>query len=223
MTGPTRKLLMDLDGVVRHWPGHGRTRGEHAAGLPAGAIRELGYGREFTLANLGVYTHEEWLARVAVLLVERYGPGADAAVPLWDEDPGQLDGAMVALLRRVRAGGTQIGLLSNNTTALRRDLGRHHISDLFDPIINSAEVEVVKPSPMIYRIAIDRMRAAPDAVIFVDDKLTNVLAARHVGMRAEQFVGIERFTELLMTEDIPLPSAATLADAMPLRTTGRAG
>jgi putative hydrolase of the HAD superfamily len=175
------------------------------------------------LANLGVYTHEEWLARVAELLVERYGPGAEAAVPLWDEDPGQLDGAMVALLRQIRAEGTQVGLLSNNTSALRRDLARHHISDLFEPIINSAEVEVVKPSPMIYRIAIDRMGAVPDEVIFVDDKLTNVLAARYVGVRAEQFVGIEPFTELLMTEGIPLPPADTLAEAAPPTTTRRAG
>ncbi len=223
MKRPTRKLLMDLDGVVRHWPGHGRARGEQAAGLPAGAIRELGYGREFTLANLGVYTHEEWLARVAERLVERYGPGADAAVPLWDEDPGQLDDAMVAVLRRVRAEGTSLGLLSNNTTALRRDLGRHRISDLFDPIINSAEIGVVKPSPMIYRIAIDRMDAASEDIVFVDDKLTNVLAAQHVGMRAEQFVGIERFTKLLMTEDILLPSADTLAEALRLRPTRRPG
>lgn len=66
MMRPARKLLMDLDGVVRHWPGHGRARGEQAAGLPTGAIRELGYGREFTLANLGCTRMKsgsrEWLS-----------------------------------------------------------------------------------------------------------------------------------------------------------------
>jgi putative hydrolase of the HAD superfamily len=198
-------LLMDMDGVIRHWPGHGRTRAEHAVGLPAGAIRRHGYGEEFTLANLGVYTHEQWLARVGTLLVEEYGPQAREAIPVWDDDPGALDDEMVTLLRRVQQGGTPIGLLSNNTTALRRDLDRHGLTDLFTAVVNSAEVQVVKPSPLIYRIALDELNALAEDVLFVDDKLTNVVAARHVGLRAEQFTGIAAFTDLLIAHGIPLP------------------
>ncbi|GAB3474143.1 HAD-IA family hydrolase [Amycolatopsis cihanbeyliensis] len=205
MTRATPTLLMDLDGVIRHWPGHGRARGEQAAGLPAGTIRELGYGREFTLANLGVYTHEQWLAEVTTRLVEKYGPCAEAAIPWWDDDPGALDHEMVALLRRVQSSGTPIGLLSNNTTSLRRDLERHHLMDLFVTVVNSAEVQVVKPSPLIYRIALDKLNARAEDVIFIDDKMTNVLAARFVGMRAEQFTGIEALTEFLLATGIPLP------------------
>jgi phosphoglycolate phosphatase-like HAD superfamily hydrolase len=135
VTRHARTLLMDLDGVIRHWPGHGRTRAEQAAGLPAGAIRRHGYGMEFTLANLGVFTHEQWLARVCALLVEEYGQPAGEAVPVWDDDPGELDQEMVTLLRRVHHGGTAIGLLSNNTTALRRDLDRHGLTDLFTAVV----------------------------------------------------------------------------------------
>lgn len=212
MTRNVRALLMDLDGVIRHWPGHGRTRGEHAAGLPVGAIRELGYGREFTLANLGVYTHEQWLARVGTLLVERYGPQARAAIPDWDDDPGVLDHDMVALLRRVQQGGTPIGLLSNNTTALRRDLDRHQLMDLFTVVVNSAEVEVVKPSPLIYRIAIDELNEAPEDVVFIDDKMINVLAARYLGMCAEQFIDIDAFIELLIAIGVPLPQSCATTE-----------
>jgi putative hydrolase of the HAD superfamily len=201
-------LLMDMDGVIRHWPGLGRTRGERVAGLPVGAIREVGYGRAFTLANLGVLTHEEWLAEVVELLVQRYGPQAAGAVPVWDDDPGMLDPDMVMLLRRVQAGGTPIGLLSNNTTALRRDLARHHLSDLFVTVVNSAEVQVVKPSPLIYRRALDELGTRAEDVVFVDDKLTNVLAARFSGMCAEQFTGVDAFTELVVTLGIPLPEVA---------------
>lgn len=213
MTRKAPALLMDLDGVIRHWPGHGRARGEQAAGLPAGAIRELGYGREFTLANLGVYTHEQWLAEVTARLVEQYGPRAEAAIPLWDDDPGLLDLEMVALLRRVKLGGTPIGLLSNNTTSLRRDLNRHRLMDLFVTVVNSAEVQVVKPSPLIYRIALDELNAQAEDVVFVDDKMTNVLAARFVGMRAEQFTSVDAFAKLLIATGIPLPQASTTPDA----------
>jgi putative hydrolase of the HAD superfamily len=200
-----RTLLMDLDGVIRHWPGHGRTRAEQAVGLPAGAIRRHGYGMEFTLANLGIFTHEQWLARVCALLVAEYGQHAKDAIPVWDDDPGELDQEMVTLLQRVHRGGTPIGLLSNNTTALRRDLDRHGLTDLFTAVVNSAEVEVVKPSPLIYLIALDELNAVAEEVLFVDDKLTNVLAARHVGLQAEQFTGIASFTDLLIAHGIPLP------------------
>ena len=181
MSWRARALLCDLDGVIRHWPGHGRARGEHAAGLPPGAIRELGYGMEFALANLGVYTHEQWLAAVAALLVDRHGSGADAAILFWDADPGELDRRVVALLRQVHAGGTPIGLLTNNTTALRRDLARHELTDLFAVVINSAEVELVKPAPPIYRLAARALALAPADILFIDDKQVNVLSARHVG------------------------------------------
>jgi FMN phosphatase YigB (HAD superfamily) len=122
-----------------------------------------------------------------------------------------LDFDMVVLLRRVQVGGTPIGLLSNNTTALRRDLNRHQLTDLFATVVNSAEVQVVKPSPLIYRITLDELNARAEDVVFVDDKMTNVLAARYVGMRAEQFTGIDAFTELLIATGIPLPLASATA------------
>jgi putative hydrolase of the HAD superfamily len=197
-------LLCDLDGVVRHWPGHGRDRGEQAAGLPAGTIRELGYGMAFELANLGIYSHEQWLAAVAELLNQRHGPGAEAAIPLWDADPGVLDQHVVALLRRVHAGGTPIGLLTNNTTALRRDLTRHGLTDLFAVVINSAEVELVKPAPAIFRLAAQELDLSPADILFVDDKLANVLGARHVGMRAEQFMTPAQLVDRLAAAGIPL-------------------
>jgi putative hydrolase of the HAD superfamily len=209
-----------MDGVIRHWPGHGRTRGEQVAGLPAGAIRQVGYGSAFTLAKLGVLTHEEWLAEVANLLVQQHGAEAARAIPPWDDDPGTLDPGMIAVLRRVQAGGTPIALLTNNTTALRRDLDRHHISDLFVTVVNSAEVEVAKPSPLIYRIAHDIMNARANEIVFVDDKMTNVLTARFVGMRAARFTGIDAFAELVVAMGIPLSEVS--AATMPSTSHGRA-
>lgn len=201
-----RALLCDLDGVIRHWPGHGRARGEQAAGLPTGVIRDVAYGMEFALANLGVYTHEQWQSSVRDMLVQRFGSPAEEAVALWDADPGTIDSDMVELLRRVQAGGTPIGLLTNNTTALRRDIARHQLTDLFTVVINSAEVEVVKPAPLIYRIAARELGAAPEDILFIDDRLANVLAARHIGMHAEQFTGADTFAAQMTASRIPMPA-----------------
>ena len=53
MSTPIRAALFDMDGVLRHWTGRGRTTAEHSARLPAGTLRRLAYGEAFTLANLG--------------------------------------------------------------------------------------------------------------------------------------------------------------------------
>lgn len=201
---PPPVLLCDLDGVIRHWPGHGRRRGEQLAGIPKGSIRELGYGMEFALANVGVFTHEQWLEAVRGHLVDHFGPKASEAIDPWQDDPGTVDPEMVALLRRVQAGGTPIGLLTNNTTGLHRDLDRLGLTDLFTVVVNSAEAEVIKPAPAIYRIAAEALQVVPERVFFIDNKLENVLAARYVGMRAEQFTTVEDFAEHLTAIGIPV-------------------
>lgn len=192
MSTRARALLCDLDGVIRHWNGTGRTQAEKEIGLPRGTIRHLAYGTEFALANLGVYTHEEWLEHVRSVLTKGFGSIAAAAVDIWAADLGEVDQEMAKLLLAVRDQGTPVGILTNNTSRLRGDLARLGL-DQFDAVINSAEVGMVKPEPSIYRFAAARLGLPPEDILFVDDKNLNVLAARRVGMYAEKFTDIQSF------------------------------
>src|SRR5699024_12220268 len=83
MSTPIRAALFDMDGVLRHWTGRGRTTAEHSARLPAGTLRRLAYGEAFTLANLGILTHHQWLESVRATLVAEFGPRAAGAVDVW--------------------------------------------------------------------------------------------------------------------------------------------
>ena len=59
---------------------------------------------------------------------------------------------------------------------------------IFDAIIYSFEVGVVKPDPAIYEIALSRLAIAdPREAVFVDDANENVQAALTIGMQAVQF------------------------------------
>lgn len=189
MSKRVRALLCDLDGVIRHWNGIGRTHAEETARLPSGTIRHLAYGMEFALANLGVYSHEEWLKHVQSELTKQFGPLAATAVDVWAADPGEVDQEMADLLFTIRDHGTPVGILTNNTSRLRDDLMRLGLNR-FDAVINSAEEGVVKPEPVIYRTAATRLGLHPEEILFIDDKQPNVLAAKQVGMCAVKFTDI---------------------------------
>ncbi len=83
----------------------------------------------------------------------------------------------------------KVGLLSNAWDDLRQTMHtRWNIDGLFDEMIISAEVKLVKPDPRIFHLAVDRMDARPEEVVFIDDILENVTVARQEGLPAIQYV-----------------------------------
>lgn len=61
------------------------------------------------------------------------------------------------------------------------------IFDLFRDVVVSGEERLVKPDPAIYALAVRRFGHAPGAMLFVDDNLANVEAARTGGWYAHHF------------------------------------
>jgi 2-haloacid dehalogenase len=58
----------------------------------------------------------------------------------------------------------------------------------FDGAVVSGEEGVVKPSPEIFGILLDRFHLDPARTLFVDDSQVNVSGARGAGIRAHHFV-----------------------------------
>lgn len=85
--------------------------------------------------------------------------------------------------------GYKVGLLSNAWDDLRQTMHtRWNIDGLFDEMIISAEVKLVKPSPRIFQLAVERLGVLPEEAIFVDDMLDNVIAAGQERLHAIQFL-----------------------------------
>ncbi|MGA5442395.1 HAD family hydrolase [Streptomyces griseoincarnatus] len=204
MNSRVSAALFDLGGVIQHFRGNGRAEAEKAVGLPPGTLRRIAYKGSFALANYGVYSHQEWLEAVRDDLTAEFGPHAGAAVEVWAKDPGELDEDAVAVLKGVRAQGIPVGILTNNTTGLEADLAQLGF-DAFDKLINSADLGVIKPSPVAFRLAIEAMGAPAEEIFFADDNPTNVIAARYVGLRAVEFVSVPRLIADLAACGITLP------------------
>lgn len=82
----------------------------------------------------------------------------------------------------------KIGIITNAGPSARAQLrAKFPLQELADVMVVSAEEGVAKPDPRIYRTACERLGVAPEASVFVDDKLRNVEGARAVGMHAITF------------------------------------
>lgn len=92
----------------------------------------------------------------------------------------------------------KVGLLSNAWDDLRQTMHqRWNIEGLFDELIISAEVKLVKPDPRIFQLALQRLQVEPVEAVFVDDVVDNVEVAHREGLFAIQFLNTDQtLTEL---------------------------
>ncbi|HEV3365216.1 MAG TPA: HAD family hydrolase [Acidimicrobiia bacterium] len=98
------------------------------------------------------------------------------------------DNHAVSTLRRLRAMGLSIGLLSNThwpAAFHERLLKRDGLTCLIDVRGYTSEMERAKPDPAAFRIVLDRLGLHPARVVFVGDRLRDdIWGAQQVGMRA---------------------------------------
>jgi HAD superfamily hydrolase (TIGR01509 family) len=79
-------------------------------------------------------------------------------------------------------------LLSNASSGYARAiLAEHNLSHLFDEIVVSAEVRLVKPSREIFDFMLDKMQLKPKDAVFVDDNKQNVKVAAALGIHSILF------------------------------------
>ena len=63
------------------------------------------------------------------------------------------------------------------------------IFDLFEGILVSGEVRLVKPDPAIYALALERFGLSAGEAVFIDDRADNVAAAEAMGIAGHLFAG----------------------------------
>ncbi len=85
----------------------------------------------------------------------------------------------------------KIGLLSNaNHGVIERKIPPD-LRDIFDDIVVSAEVGLMKPSPHIFKLASERLSVKPSEVIFIDDHAEYLDGARQTGMKTILYKNLE--------------------------------
>ena len=96
----------------------------------------------------------------------------------------------LALMRRLKASGKRLGVLSNLSPESYERLFVPRCAEfraLLDAEVISGLELLYKPEEPIYRLMEGRMGLPPDRLLFLDDTEANVLAARDFGWRAEVY------------------------------------
>ena len=97
---------------------------------------------------------------------------------------GEVNDEVVVAVRRLRADGYATALVTNAVAGravhLRTDLV---LGDLFDVVVDSAATGLLKPSPAVFRHALDQLGGIePGRVVFLDDLAANVAGAVRAGL-----------------------------------------
>ncbi|MGW8484411.1 HAD family hydrolase [Microbacterium sp. NPDC055903] len=234
MTAAIDVVFFDLDGTLVH-DGAGdavrqtaaelaRRHGLSAAGIlgaNAEAWRDCwsAQGERWMRGELGddALPREIWR-----LTLERFGRSelalVEEAVALHvraEEGTFTLYEETVDVLEALRGDGVRLGLITNGPARFQRaKLTAVGIEGLFDLVVASGDIGVLKPETRIFRHALDEMGVAAEVAVHVGDNFgADVVGAVDTGMRA---VWINRDGAEPPRADVPHVDGRSLRDVLSL-------
>ncbi|MEM6529582.1 MAG: HAD family phosphatase [Chloroflexota bacterium] len=94
-----------------------------------------------------------------------------------------LDTDMIAFIEKLRTDGHRVALLSNDVAELLLPrMERLGIRDLFDPLLVSSTIGIMKPYRGAYRAVLDALKMNASDTIFIDDRDENIMGAEALGI-----------------------------------------
>jgi putative hydrolase of the HAD superfamily len=95
---------------------------------------------------------------------------------------------MIDLMRVLKESGYRMAMLTNNVREWEpywRSM--LPVDDIFETVVDSGFVGFRKPESRIYALTLERVGAAPESCLFIDDVEVNCEGARRAGMTAVHF------------------------------------
>jgi putative hydrolase of the HAD superfamily len=192
-------MIIDLDGVIRHWHDHEFTALAESVGLSREDLGDIAFEPELLTAGMtGAVVFEDWADEIGRRAGALHGCDAAAVTAGFAALGWTIDEEVVDLIREVRtAGRVKVALFSNASTRLEADLESCALDREFDFVFNSARLGVAKPDTEAFKTVAGLLEAPVERCLFVDDTLPNVEGARLAGMQAERFTSIAELRTLL--------------------------
>ena len=188
---PARAVLFDFGGVITASPFDAFRSYEAENQLPEGLIRTLNATNPDTNAWARLERSEVDLDGFAELFeaeAQAHGHTVDGKAVLGLLS-GEVRPMMVTALRRIKAAGLRLAVLTNNFVsvpageATKREIDAAEAMALFDTVIESSKAGVRKPDPAAYQLVLDELLVNPDEIVYLDDLGINLKPARALGMR----------------------------------------
>jgi 2-haloacid dehalogenase len=116
----------------------------------------------------------------------------------WEESISGIIPGTVKLLEELKSQGYPIYGLTNwnhdKFSLVKQKYGFFH---LFESILVSGEVKLVKPDPAIYNLLLSQIKQNPENCVMIDDSVKNIDASRELGFISILFISPEQLREEL--------------------------
>lgn len=103
----------------------------------------------------------------------------------------------LAIVKTLQSQGYQTAMLSDVTQYQAEIIRKMGYYDLFTPVLLSCEIGVKKPNPEAFQTLLQKLKLPASSVLFIDDRIENVEAARKQGIDSIQFISPEQLKEEL--------------------------
>jgi putative hydrolase of the HAD superfamily len=182
-----KAFIFDFGGVLMRTEDYSaRQTWDAKLGLPPGSVeRAIHYSDLWVQTQLGRVTDDAYWIGVAEML--RMRPAEIPALRDAYFSGDRLNYKVVNLIRELRESGYKLALLSNDSLQLEDKLRALEIFDLFDHILISAKIGVMKPDVTAYRVALQALKESPLETVYVDESLLNIRGAQPLGLRTILF------------------------------------
>jgi putative hydrolase of the HAD superfamily len=130
-------------------------------------------------------------SKVDAFTIERL---QDLDIEMWDtpEQP------LLEWVQMLQANGYKTALLANSHLRLVTHLRRNRPwLRFFDVCVFSSDVHLIKPDPAIFRYTLEKLGLDPSAILFIDDRFSNVSVARSLGIESIKFTTLVHLNEQL--------------------------
>lgn len=203
MTGATRITMVafDMGGVLTYTSFGGLERYGATLGMPPGTL--TGYFRGHPMmARLErkEIASRDFFKYVCVDAERATGQRVDIRELAAAAAEGEkLNPEMIDLVRSVRR-HCATALMTNNVA--EAGWRASFPFELFDCVIDSSEVGLRKPDPLIYAKLVALSSTPPENIVFVDDLAENIAPANAMGIHGIEFTGIDALRRSLASFDI---------------------
>lgn len=185
-------VLLDLDGVIRHFDPHRVAAIETRHGLADGTLHGTAFESELLEQVVtGRIRRSDWIEEVGARV------GHPLAASECFADHGIVDESMLAEVDSLRSQGVVVAVLTNGTDTIPAEMAALGIDSRFDAIFNSAELGVAKPDRLAFETVCSRLQVEPPEVLFTDDSASKLKGAIEIGMTAHLFEGVDAFRQHL--------------------------
>jgi putative hydrolase of the HAD superfamily len=195
---PLKAMMVDVDGVVvvhpdpRGWSANL----EADLGLKVELLQSAFFAAHFGDIIMGRAGLHERLAPVLAEIAPHLSSETLAAY--WFENDSHLDHDLLDQLAGLREGGLELHLATvqehQRAGYLWTTMG---LKARFDAIHYAADLGCAKPDPAFFEKVEARTGFAPEEMFFIDDKLSNVEAAKARGWHAALWTGKQKLAELM--------------------------